>query len=177
MERNQSTRMLSEMKLFASFSAAEQRFIRRSLDVALHGDDATSRWARNRDETCRIEGQARRYRALAPIRACIPEDPDPSDAEPILAPLISIVTCDLVEGRLTQFESFFFLYERLLGPRARPWLVSVFCAAAALPGIQPEARKQLLQSVPIVDVVAPGWSIFDPLFFPQWVEKVEEVVN
>ena len=33
MTQDQSSRMLSEMKDFAAFTAAEQRYIRRSLDV------------------------------------------------------------------------------------------------------------------------------------------------
>ena len=79
MDRKQSTQILGEMKLFAGFSAAEQRFIRRSLDVGLHRDDAVARWARDRDEAAAIEAQARRYRMLDLIRACVPNDDAPEE--------------------------------------------------------------------------------------------------
>ena len=38
---------LAEMKEFASFPAATQRYIRRSLDIGLHRDDALERWSRD----------------------------------------------------------------------------------------------------------------------------------
>jgi len=38
---------LAEMKEFAGFSSATQRFIRRSLDVGLEREDAMVRWSRD----------------------------------------------------------------------------------------------------------------------------------
>jgi len=177
MDRKQSTQMLGEMKLFASFSAAEQRYIRRSLDVGLNRGEPSANWARNPAETAQIETQSRRYRLLDLIRSCISDDDDPEGAECFLAPMITLSAGDLADGKLTDFEAYRFLYERLLGPESRPWLVSAFCAAAALPAIHPELRKQLLQSIPVQDAVAAGWSIRPSLFFPEWVEKVPEEVN
>lgn len=177
MSRNQSTQMLSEMMLFATFSAAQQRYIRRSLDVGLSRRDAGECWARNATEASDIEAQARRYRMLDVIRACVSDDEDPEAAECFLAPLITLSAGDLGEGKLSDFEPYRFLYERLLGPAVRPWLVSAFCAAAALPGLHPELRKHLLQSIPVRDAVAAGWSVRSPLFYPEWVEKVPEAVN
>jgi hypothetical protein len=176
MDRKQSIQMLSEMKLFAAFTAAEQRYIRRSLDVGLGRGDANL-WARGPEELREIEAQGRRYRALGLIRDCIPDDIDPEGTECFLAPLINIVATDLSEGKMRDFEAFQFLYERLLGPGVRPWLLSAFCAAAAMPCVHPELRKQLLQSIPVMSVVAAGWSSREPLFFPEWVEKVAEAVN
>lgn len=177
MDRKQSTQMLGEMKLFASFSAAEQRFIRRSLDVGLGRGDAVACWSRNGSETVAIDAQARRYRMLGPIRACMPDDEAPDEAEAFLASLITLSASDLREGKIASFDAYRFLYERLVGAAARPWLVGAFCAAAAQPGLHPELRKQLLQSIPVMDVIAAGWSIRAPLFFPEWVEKVPEAVN
>ena len=177
MDRKLSTQMLGEMKLFASFSAAEQRYIRRSLDVGLPRGDAVACWARNSAEAASIEAQGRRYRMLDLIRACVPDDEAPAEAEAFRASLITLSVSDLVEGKLASFDAYRFLYERLVGPEARPWLVSAFCAAAAQPGIHPELRKQLLQSIPVMDVIAAGWSILAPLFYPEWVEKVPEAVN
>lgn len=176
MDRKSSVQMLGEMKLFACFTAAEQRYIRRSLDVGLDRGDANL-WARGPEELREIESQKRRYRMLDLIRDCIPDDIDPEGTECFLAPLINIVATDLAEGKIGDFEAFQFLYERLLGPGARPWLISAFCAAASMPCVHPELRKRLLQSIPVTSVVAAGWSTRGPLFFPEWVEKVAEEVN
>ena len=114
---------------------------------------------------------------LAPIRACLVDDPDPEASECFIAPLITLSAGDLAEGKISDFEAYRFLYERLIGPEVRPWLVSIFCAAAALPSTHPDLRKQLLQSIPVQDAVAAGWSVHPPLFFPEWVEKVAEAVS
>lgn len=177
MDRKQSTQMLSEMKLFASFSASEQRYIRRSLDVGLMRGDAIACWARNTAEAASIEAQARRYRKLDWIYACVPDDDAAEEAEAFLASLITLSVSDLREGKIASFDAYRFLYERLVGAEVRPWLVGVFCAAAAQPGIHPELRRQLLQSIPVSEVIAAGWSIRPSLFYPEWVEKVSEAVN
>ena len=176
MDRKSSVQMLAELKLFAGFTPAEQRDIRRSLDVGLGRGDANS-WARGPEELRQIHAQRSRYRSLNPIRDCIPEDIDPEGTECFIAPLINIVATDLAEGKLGDFEAFQFLYERLLGPGVRPWLLSAFCAAAALPCVHPDQRKMLLQSIPVADVTAAGWSSREPSFYPEWVEKVSEAVN
>lgn len=176
MDRKLSTQMLSEMKLFASFTSAEQRYIRRSLDVGLGRSDANL-WARGPAELREIDAQGRRYRLLDLIRDCVPDDIDPEGTESFLAPLINIVASDLADGKLEDFEAFRFLYERLLGSSVRPWLLSAFCGAAAMPCVHPEQRKKLLQSIPVSSVVAAGWSIRAPIFFPEWVEKVSEAVS
>jgi len=176
MDRKLSAQMLDEMKLFAAFSAAEQRFIRRSLDVGLGRNDANL-WARGPQELREIEAQSRRYRSLELIRACIPDDIDPEGTEIFIAPLINLVAADLAEGKLEDFDAFRFLFERLLGPNIRPWLLSAFCAAAALPCVHPDQRRKLLQSIPVQDAVAAGWSVRPSLFYPEWVEKVAEAVS
>lgn len=177
MDRKISIQMLDEMKQFGGFTASEQRYIRRSLDVAFSRGDPVACWARNLTEADQIKAQARRYKMLDAIRPCLPDDPDPESAECFLAPLITLLAADLVEGNLTEFEAYRFLYERLLGAEARPWLLGAFCAAASMPAIHPEMRKHLLQSIPVLDVVAAGWSIQAPVFFPEWVEKVAEAVS
>lgn len=177
MDRKQSTQMLDEMKQFAGFTSAEQRYVRRSLDVGLNRGDAVASWGRTGIERDGIEKQARRYRLLDLIRCCVPDDADPEAAETFVAPLITIATADIAEGKIVDFEAFRFLYERLIGPEVRPWLLIAFCAAAASPSLHPEHRKQLLQSIPVSDVVAAGWSLRAPVFFPEWVEKVAEAVN
>ena len=45
--------------------------------------------------------------------------------------------------------------------------------AAALPHLHPDRRRLLLQSISESAATAPGWSNRDPVFWPEWVEKVD----
>lgn len=164
---------LAEMKEFAGFAAATQRYIRRSLDVGLEREDAMVRWSRDVVEAASIRAQARHYARLDEIRAVVPDDSGLDAVEPFLAPLITISAFDLGQGRITHFSAYRFLYERLIGASVRPWLPGAFCAAAALPHLHPEARRKLLQSISEAAATASGWSSRQPAFYPHWVEKVE----
>lgn len=164
---------LAEMKEFAGFAAATQRYIRRSLDVGLDREDAMARWSRDVVEAASIRAQARHYYRLPDIRAMVPDNSGLDAAEPFLAPLITVAAFDLGQGRITSFAAFRFLYERLIGASVRPWLPGAFCAAAALPHLHPELRRTLLQSISEAAATAPGWSSRQPAFYPHWVEKVE----
>lgn len=164
---------LAEMKEFAGFSAATQRYVRRSLDIGLEREDALSRWSRDVVEAASIRAQARHYERLAEIRDMLPEESDLNAVEPFLAPLATVTAFDLGQGRLTSFAAYRFLYERLLGAEVRPWLPSAFCAAASLPHLHPDLRRRLLQSISEAAATASGWSNRQPAFFPQWVEKID----
>ncbi|NUU47979.1 hypothetical protein [Sphingomonas zeae] len=164
---------LAEMKEFAGFAASTQRYIRRSLDIGLDREDAMVRWSRDVVEAASIRAQARLYRSLPEIRHLIPVDSGLEALEPFMAPFVTIAAFDLGQGRLTSFSAFRFLYERLIGAEVRPWLPSVFCAAAALPHLHPELRRKLLQSISEAAATAAGWSSRQPAFFPHWVEKVD----
>ena len=164
---------LAEIKEFASFKAAAQRYIRRSLDVAFDRIDAVALWSRDTNESASIRNQQYIYDRLPGIRALIPNSASAADSEPFLASLITIAAFDLGQGRIDCFAAFRFLYERLISAEARPWLPAAFCAAAALPHLPPDARKHLLQSISEAAATAPGWSKREPSFFPEWIEKVE----
>jgi hypothetical protein len=164
---------LAEIKEFAGFSAATQRYIRRSLDVAFDRKDAIALWSRDSVEATTIKAQHKFYDKLPEIRALIPDSSSIEDAEPFLTQLITVSAFDLGQSRIDGFAAFRFLYERLIGADARPWLPSAFCAAASMPHLQPERRKALLQSISEAAATAPGWSKRQPSFFPEWVEKVE----
>ena len=164
--------MLEELKEFASFTTAEQRYIRRSLDVALERADAAEHWARGLREAATIGRQAGVYAAIDEIRSLIPDGMEAGAASSLLKPLVAISAFDLEQGRLTSFAAYRFLYERLIGAEVRPWLVSAFSAAAALPSIHPELRTELFRSLTRAQVAAAGWSHREPTFFPEWVEKV-----
>ena len=165
---------ITEIKEFAGFPAATQRYIRRSLDIGLERDDAISRWSRDMVEETAIRVQARVYQRLIDIRAHIPDDSSLDALEHFMAPLIAMSAFDLGQDRLPDFASYRFLYERLLGGHARPWLPGAFCAAASLPHLHPDKRKILLQSISEAAATAPGWSAREPKFFPEWVDKIDE---
>lgn len=164
---------LAEMKEFAGFAAATQRYVRRSLDIGLEREDALARWSRDVVEAASIRAQARVYDRLPEIRAMIPDDSGLDVVEPFMAPLVTVSAFDLSQGRLTSFSAYRFLYERLIGAEVRPWLPSAFCSAAALPHLHPDLRRKLLQSISEAAATASGWSNRQPAFFPQWVEKVD----
>lgn len=164
---------LAEMKEFAGFPSATQRYVRRSLDIGLDRDDAMVRWSRDVVEAASIRAQARLYSTLPELREMVPGDSGLDAIEPFLAPLVALAAFDLGQGRLTTFAAFRFLYERLIGAEVRPWLPSAFCAAAALPHLHPELRRKLLQSISEAAATASGWSNRQPAFFPYWVEKVD----
>ena len=174
MARNQANQMIVEMQEFASFSAAEQRYIRRSLDVSVRGIDAKTRWARSLAETASIKAQDRLYRTLLIlIRNSVPDDIGIDATAEIIGPLITTSAFDLGEGKIERFAAYRFLYERLISPSVRPWLPSAFVAAAALPYLHPALRKTLLGSITADEATAAGWSIADPTFIPEWIDEVE----
>lgn len=163
---------LSELREFAGFNAAAQRYIKRALDVGLAREDAFRRWARNAEETSSIRMQYLVYQDLKILRQTIPDAPQEDGFETFMAKLVCLTAFDLAQEKLDSFSAFRFLYERLLGAEVRPWLPSAYCAAAALPQIRPERRKLLLQSISEAAATAPGWSIRAPAFFPEWVDWV-----
>ena len=167
---------LIEMKEFASFAAATQRYIRRSLDVGLRRHDALKRWSRDVGEAASIRAQERVYSRLDHIRHHVPDDSGLDAMEPMMGPLITMTAFDLGQDRLPEFASYRFLYERLIGASVRPWLPGAFCAAAALPHLHPERRRTLLQSISEAAATAPGWSNREPGFFPEWVDKVDMTI-
>lgn len=173
MKPAQGQMTLAEIKEFASFPAATQRYVRRSLDIGLEREDALTRWSRDVVEAASIRAQVRIYGRLEDIRACVPDDSGLDAIEPFMAPLVTITAFDLGQGRLGGFAPYRFLYERLIGASVRPWLPGAFCAAASLPHLHPEVRRKLLQSISEAAATAAGWSTRQPAFYPHWVDKVD----
>ena len=166
---------IAEWREFAGFSACEQRYIKRSLDVGLGRRDAFV-WARNHQETASIQSQYVVYQDLGSLRKQVMGDiaPDAANMDalaPFMGRLVRVSGFDLAQERLEGFSAYRFLYERLLGAEVRPWLPSAFCATAALPQIRPERRKALLRSISEAAAAAPGWSAQQPCFYPEWVEQ------
>lgn len=164
---------IAEMREFAGFAPAEQRYIKRSLDIGLARTDAFRRWGRSEAENIAIRRQYVAYQDLKALRGLIPQDDTPGEVERFLGKLVRIAAFDLEQERLVSFSAFRFLYERLLGARARPYLPAAFCAASALPSIAPQRRKLLLQSLSEAAATAAGWSEREPVFLPQYVDDFE----
>ncbi|HMO68554.1 MAG TPA: hypothetical protein PKE25_07810 [Novosphingobium sp.] len=162
---------INEMREFASFTACEQRYIRRSLDIGLGRQDAFKLWARDAAEVAAIRSQYVAYQDLKSLRAAMPDEHRLEGVEDFVGKLVRISAFDLAQERLSSFSAYRFLYERLLGAAVRPWLPAAFCGAGALPQIRPERRKLLLQSISEAAATAPGWSTREPCFYPEWVDK------
>ena len=166
-----ATLTINELREFASFTASEQRYIKRSLDIGLGRQDAFKLWARDAMEISSIREQYVLYQSLRELRSLLPDEAGHDALDGFMGKLVHLSVFDLVQERLTSFSAYRFLYERLLGAKVRPWLPSAFCAAAALPQIAPARRKLLLHSISEAAATAPGWSMREPCFFPEWVEK------
>jgi hypothetical protein len=162
---------IAELREFAGFSACEQRYIKRSLDVGLGRQDAFKLWARDASETASIRSQYVVYQELKGLRGQVPAETGFESLEAYMGKLMRVAAFDLAQERIEGFSAFRFLYERLLGAEVRPFLPSAFCAAAALPQIRPDRRKHLLQSISEAAATAPGWSAREPSFYPEWIEK------
>lgn len=165
---------IAEIQEFAAFSAGTQRYIRRALDIGLRRHDATTRWSRSVMEETSIRAQIRIYERLDLVRANLPNENGLAVLENFLGPLIAVTAYDLAQTRIDSYKSYRFLYERLLGAPARPWLPSAYCAAASLPNLAPDRRKLLLASAHEGEALATSWSADEPSFYPQWVDKVDE---
>lgn len=162
---------INELREFASFSACEQRYIKRSLDIGLGRQDAFKLWARDAAEIASIRSQYVAYQELKALRAAVPDEAAFEGLDAFMGKLVRVAAFDLSQERIESFSAFRFLYERLLGAPVRPWLPAAFCAAAALPQIRPDRRKKLLHSISEAAATAPGWSTREPCFYPEWVEK------
>ncbi len=166
-----ATLTISELREFAGFTPAEQRYIKRSLDVGLGRQDAFKLWARDASESASIRSQYVTYQDLKALRGNTPDEYALHGLDRFMGMLLRVSAFDLAQERLSCFSAYRFLYERLLGADIRPWLPAAFCGAAALPQIRPERRKMLLQSLSEAAATAPAWSEREPSFYPEYVDK------
>ena len=166
--------LISEMKEFASFPKATQRYIRRSLDVAYGRSRPDRDLGPRRD---RGRGDPRPGPLLQAARPSSPADPGrqrprhdravpghaghagrvrpgPGPAARISPPSASFTSgCSArASGRGCRRRS----------APPRPCRTSTPTAAAIL-----------LQSISESAATAPGWSTREPVFWPEWVEKVD----
>jgi hypothetical protein len=161
---------IAELREFASFSPDEQLFIERSLDIALGRGNAFKRWSGPAGQPAAIRSQYIAYRELPALRRAIAAEGSFDGPQEFIGALVRLTAHDLAHDQLASFSAYRFLYERLLGARARPWLPAAFCGAAALPQIEPQRRKALLQSLSEAAATAPAWSEREPGFYPERME-------
>jgi hypothetical protein len=161
---------IAELREFASFTEDEQLFIERGLDIGLGRGDAFKQWSRHSGDNASIRQQYLAYRELRGLRDALPGESSLEGVQDFIGVLVRITAQDLAQEQVSSFSAYRFLYERLLGARARPWLPAAFCGAAALPQIRPMRRKMLLQSLSEAAATAPGWSDREPCFYPEKVE-------
>ena len=96
--------LISEMKEFASFPKATQRYIRRSLDVAYGRRDPIECWARDEGEAASIRAQARLYKQLDHLRLQVPDDSGLDMIEPFIGMLITIIRVRPWPGPAAEFR-------------------------------------------------------------------------
>ena len=89
--------LISEMKEFAGFPTATQRYIRRSLDVAFSRSDPLGTWARDDVEAAAIAAQERFYKQLEHLRLQIPDDSGLDMIEPFLGMLVTVAALSLID--------------------------------------------------------------------------------
>ena len=93
---------IAELREFASFSACEQRYIRRSLDVGLGRQDALRVWARNAPETLSIREQYAIYAELDALRGAVPGENGFDHLEEFIGKLIAgAINVGIILGKST----------------------------------------------------------------------------
>ena len=91
---------IAEMREFASFTAAEQRYIRRSLDIGLGRCDAFRVWGRNARENAAIRSQYVAYQELKALRHAIPNETGFDAVEGFIGKLTRVAAFDLAQERI-----------------------------------------------------------------------------
>ena len=91
---------IAELREFAGFSAAEQRYIKRSLDIGLGRQDAFKLWARDACESASIRSQYVIYQELKALRTSIPAETGFDAIEAYIGKLIRVAAFDLAQDRL-----------------------------------------------------------------------------
>ena len=162
----QGMAIFAEIQEFTSLSVEAQYYIRRSLDIARGDQPSIERWTRDSHARSAIHAQIQLYRRLDELRAMLGECRPTGDGA-LLSLLIELTSFDLGSGDLDGFGAYRFLYERLLGGRARDWLPSAFCAAAMMPHVRPMRRIALLRS--LSEAAVARWVDTEPRFFPKQI--------
>lgn len=172
---------IREAEEFSLLQPCEQRFIRCSLEIAhqkLSRETIFAHWGRKSDTACTLITVQINYYGdyLLKIHNSIPLDPGkrpPDESRDFFGSLVKVSTCDLLLGSIKSYLAYRFLYERILSPRIRPWLPGAFMAAAVDPRMKADCRARLLQSVQKADVSISAYSVQEPIFYPEYIDKAD----
>jgi hypothetical protein len=159
----------AEIEEFGNFSAKSQRYICKALDIARGEPDPRARWARTELEAAEISAQRQVYSAITSIRSSLAGEGEGTKYHSFFLPLMGMAQFDICVSPMRSFAEFRFLYERLLGGRARPSLLSAFSAAMMLPHVAYTRRALLIPSMSAAAMQS--WGRVEPLFFPEWIER------
>ena len=176
MKRKKKLDIFSEMEIFASFTPKTQRYMKVSLSIALGKDgDPADKFSRSEEETNEIRFRQKIYLNIEHIARCLNSELDRDNFAHFVGYIIPIATYDLSHGIIYNFQQFYFLYERLFGPKIRMYLPMIYSCVAASPMLNEDTRSDLFDNIHISEATAPisFWGTEDCKFIPEWVDKVE----
>lgn len=159
--------IVDEMAQFASFPEATRRYICEALEIGFTG---VSNKPVVGDRLSAIASRLARmdvYHSMPFVRECISnKNYNLETWSKEFGLLHRYAQFDVQYAEMSDFKAFVFLYERLLGSAIRPWLLSIYLAAAASPRITEEAREQLLSGITAFDVAHDFVTAPAPKYFP-----------
>jgi len=161
--------VIDEMALFSTFPTPTRRYIVRALDFGLPRGKPLERWVGSFFDIATQAARADLYHSIPIVRRRLEAINGP--LENWMDEYRSIQRCadfDLRFPEIASMVPFGFLYERLYGPKVRPWLPAIFMAAAASPAMTEEGRLAALQSVTMFDIAAPSEQGTPCALFPEW---------
>jgi hypothetical protein len=122
---------INELREFAAFRPAEQRYIKRSLDIGLGRQVAFKLWARDASELASTRSQYIAYQDLKALRSMLPDEISFEGLEGFMGKLVRMTAFDLAQDRLSCFSACLFL--RTAGRRQGPPLASecLLCLVSA----------------------------------------------
>lgn len=155
-----------EKHRFLEFTPATRRYIVRALDFGLTRGDPTKRWTRDFCDLPIVLVTSNIYGCVAPVREFLAKGGQLERWTTELAALQRVADFDLQYDEMVEFEAFGFLYERLFGPKVRPWVTSLFCGAATSPKVCWDHGVAALRSLTLN--AGPGWNDGrpEPSFLP-----------
>lgn len=165
---NCGDQVIEEMAEFSELSPRTQRYIARSLAVAFTKPVRIDQWARSVWETSCMMVQLDLYMRLPEARKAVPKSNAYWELADFFRYAVPCAAFDLDERRLDGFAGFKFLYVRLLGASARPWLASLYAAAVALPNCRPD-EFYTSDAIWNLEVASGSWVQKEPQFMPEWV--------
>ena len=109
------------------------------------GVDLDQQWLRDAEaipsSALLLDGHSK---SLEEARRNIPQTLAQWELAPFFKHALPAAVFDLVNGPIKSITEFHFLYERLLGPAASPWICMLFLAAACSPNLAVEERLELI---------------------------------